>query len=69
MARAPAVEHPEKNRFRFGNGQEELSEKVARIPVAIQGKVGIIDCSRDSRASTSPFGSSNNGETECLLEL
>ena len=37
------MEHPEKNRFRFGNGQEELSEKVARIPVAIQGKVGIID--------------------------
>ena len=41
--RASAIEHSEKNRFRFGNGQEELSEKVAKIPVAIQGKVGIID--------------------------
>ena len=31
------------NRFRFGNGQEETSERAVRIPVAISGTPGLID--------------------------
>lgn len=32
-----------KNRFRFRNGQEEVSEQVARISVAMKGIKGVID--------------------------
>ena len=41
--RRPADEYEALNRFRFGNGQEEVSNRAARIPVAICGQTGVID--------------------------
>ena len=35
---------PQHNLFRFGNGQEELSEKVVSMPVTIHGRAGRIEC-------------------------
>ena len=43
QGRRPAEEYDVLNRFRFGNGQEEVSHRAARIPVAICGNTGIID--------------------------
>ena len=43
QGRRPAEEYDVVNRFRFGNGQEEVSHRAARIPVAICGNTGIID--------------------------
>ena len=43
QGRRPAEEKEALNRFRFGSGQEEVSNRAARIPVAICGNTGIID--------------------------
>ena len=34
----------QQNVFRFGNGQEELSERIVSMPVTIHGRAGRIDC-------------------------
>lgn len=34
----------QQNLFGFGNGQEELSEKVVSMPVSIHGRPGRINC-------------------------
>ena len=43
LGKSPAKEYVAINRFRFGNGQEETSERAVRIPVAISGTPGLID--------------------------
>ena len=43
LGKSPAKEYAAINRFRFGNGQEETSERAVRIPVAISGTPGLID--------------------------
>ena len=62
------------NLFRFGNGQEELSEKVAVIPVGIHGQDGHIEAAVIqgdaplllSRAAMKSLGASLNFEKETL---
>ena len=43
LGKPPAKEYAAVNRFRFGHGQEETSERAVHIPVAISGTQGLID--------------------------
>ena len=62
------------NLFRFGNGQEELSEKTATIPVGIHGQDGHIEAAVIqgdaplllSRSAMKSLGASLNFEKETL---
>ena len=38
----PAAKH-QRNLFKFGNGHEELSERVVSMPVCIHGKMGRVE--------------------------
>ena len=40
------------NLFRFGNGQEEMSEKVVSLPIGIHGRQGMIEGSCDQGRCT-----------------
>ena len=42
--RQAPITRAQQNLFRFGNGQEELSERIVSMPVSIHGRAGRIDC-------------------------